>query len=101
MSHVQIASAVKDGLLGAENAAIGVDHGGNDISVDFSRAFIWTNGNVVVVNVTPRHGDLKMVGTQKNGATFATNVRPSGTDEQRLIRTGRFEAEANAARRQN
>ena len=56
-----------------------MDHSFNNVSVDFSGALVGRNGDVIVVNVTTRHINLDMIGTQDNRATFTANIWATGT----------------------
>lgn len=56
-----------------------MNHGFNDISIDFSWALVRSNGDVVVMNISSWHVDLNMIGTQNDGLALSANVWTSWT----------------------
>ena len=63
ISDIEIASPIKDWFFSSKNATVGLNHGFNDISVDFSWALVRSNGDVVVMNISSWHVNLNMIGT--------------------------------------
>lgn len=86
--RVQVASAVKDRLSVAEDLAVGIHHGLDDVAIHLSWALVWLNADVVVMYVPSGHSNLKVVSLEHDWTTFATQIRSARTSEDRLIRTG-------------
>ena len=63
ISNIEVTSAVKNWLFGSKDLAITMNHGFNDVPVDFSWALIRGNGDIVVMNISSWHVNLNMIGT--------------------------------------
>lgn len=52
-----------------------------DLSVDFSRTFVWLNIDFVVMNESTGHGDLEVVRSKDDRAPLTTEVGTSWAAE--------------------
>ena len=66
-----------------------MDHSLDDLPVHSPWALVRHDGDVVVVDEAPGHGDLEVVGPEQDGPALATKVRPSGAVEHWSIRAGK------------
>jgi len=53
----------------------------HSIPVDSSRALVGNYGDIIMMNVTSGHSNLKMVRTKKDGPTFTSMIWSVGTPE--------------------
>lgn len=83
ISNVQVAPTVEARLFGSKNAAVGVDHGFNDVTVYFSWAFVRDNTDAVVVNEASWHIDLNMICSEEDGAALTANIGATWTVKDR------------------
>lgn len=58
-----------------------MDHCFDDLSVDFTRAFIRLYVDIVVMNKASRHGYLEVICSENYWSTFPAQVGPSRTIE--------------------
>lgn len=76
---------------------VNFDHCLDDLAVDLARALVRTDRHVVVVEEASRHGDLKVVRTQRQRSAFGTLVRSLRASEHRdVIAAHRFALQAVA-----
>merc|ERR1719319_2181498 len=85
ISGVHVVPSVEHRLEVSKDLAVALDHGFNDVPVDFPGAFIWLDADVVVVDEPARHGDLEVVGSQHDGSSFSAQVGASWTQEYWLV----------------
>merc|ERR1719245_448835 len=83
---IQVAATIKDWLHVTKYSRVCLDHGLDDLSVDSSWTLVWYNGYLVVVDEASWHGDLKVVCSQDDGSTLASQVRSPRTLEDWTIR---------------
>ena len=55
----------------------------NFVPINFSRALVWLNADIIVVNVASRHRYLKMVGSKHDGPSFPTEVGTTRANKHR------------------
>lgn len=71
---VQIVATVEDGLQHAKQFTVRMDHGFDNFTIDLAWTFVRLNVDVIVVNETAWHGNLKVIGAQQNGPTLMAKV---------------------------
>ena len=92
VSGVHVFPSVEHRFLSSEYFGISLHHCLDNLPVDLPRTLVGCYSDVVVVEVSPRHCYLEVIGPQCYQTTVCSNVRPSRTHEQNgrhILQSGR------------